>query len=136
VTWASIAYRELQSGNTETFVLESLLPGTGYDVHISKMRVRGNERRVTKPVRAFCRRSCGDFGPCICVLGASGVERMEHGTRLPHVFLLRFRNAGRGNQCEGKKENRRCDVGKDGRGAIFSHELDGDECQRGVTDPG
>ena len=46
-------YRELQSGNTETFVLESLLPGTGYDVHISKMRVRGNERRVTKPVEGI-----------------------------------------------------------------------------------
>jgi hypothetical protein len=43
-------YRELNSGNTETFVLESLLPGTGYDVHISKMKVRGPERRVAKPL--------------------------------------------------------------------------------------
>ena len=33
-------YRELKSGGTETFVLESLLPGTGYDVHISKMKLR------------------------------------------------------------------------------------------------
>jgi hypothetical protein len=32
-------YRELKSGNQETFVLESLLPGTGYDVHISKMKL-------------------------------------------------------------------------------------------------
>ncbi len=32
-------YRELTSGGTETFVLESLLPGTGYDVHISKMQL-------------------------------------------------------------------------------------------------
>jgi hypothetical protein len=32
-------YRELKSGNAETFVLESLLPGTGYDVHISKMKL-------------------------------------------------------------------------------------------------
>ncbi len=33
-------YRELRSGGTETFVLESLLPGTGYDVHISKLKLR------------------------------------------------------------------------------------------------
>jgi hypothetical protein len=33
-------YRELTSGDTETFVLESLLPGTGYDVHISKMKLK------------------------------------------------------------------------------------------------
>ena len=38
-------YRELRSGGTETFVLESLLPGTGYDVHISKLRVKSRERR-------------------------------------------------------------------------------------------
>jgi hypothetical protein len=37
-------YRELSSGKTETFVLESLLPGTGYDVHISKMKL------VTSPI--------------------------------------------------------------------------------------
>ena len=43
-------YRELNSGKTETFVLESLLPGTGYDVHISKLKVRGGERRVAKPL--------------------------------------------------------------------------------------
>jgi hypothetical protein len=39
-------YRELRSGGTETFVLESLLPGTGYDVHISKLRVKTPERRM------------------------------------------------------------------------------------------
>ena len=36
-------YRELRSGNTETFVLESLLAGTGYDVHISKLMLREAE---------------------------------------------------------------------------------------------
>jgi hypothetical protein len=38
-------YRELRSGGTETFVLESLLPGTGYDVHVSKLKLREAERR-------------------------------------------------------------------------------------------
>jgi hypothetical protein len=33
-------YRELHSGSTETFVLEALLPGTDYDVHIGKVKVR------------------------------------------------------------------------------------------------
>jgi hypothetical protein len=42
-------YRELRSGGTETLVLESLLPGTGYDVHISKVKLRGEERRITQP---------------------------------------------------------------------------------------
>jgi hypothetical protein len=42
-------YRELKSGSTETFVLESLLPGTGYDVHISKMKLVTEGRRVPKP---------------------------------------------------------------------------------------
>ncbi len=42
-------YRDLKSDHTETFVLESLLPGTGYDVHISKMKLRTGERRVSKP---------------------------------------------------------------------------------------
>ena len=42
-------YRELRSGKTETFVLESLLPGTGYDVHISKMKFRGLAGQVTSP---------------------------------------------------------------------------------------
>ena len=37
-------YRELKSNNAETFVLESLLPGTGYDVHISKMKLRNQDR--------------------------------------------------------------------------------------------
>ena len=42
-------YRELKSSGTETFVLESLLPGTGYDVHLSKMKLRGEESRTVKP---------------------------------------------------------------------------------------
>jgi hypothetical protein len=42
-------YRELHSGNTETFVLESLLSGSNYDVHISKMKLRGETRRVATP---------------------------------------------------------------------------------------
>jgi hypothetical protein len=39
-------YRELRSGGTETFLLESLLPATGYDVHISRLRLKGEERRI------------------------------------------------------------------------------------------
>jgi hypothetical protein len=42
-------YRELKSGSTETFVLESLLPGTGYDVHVSKMKLIEVARRVPRP---------------------------------------------------------------------------------------
>jgi hypothetical protein len=45
-------YRELKSGNAETFetfVLESLLPGTGYDVHISKMKLIEETQHVRKP---------------------------------------------------------------------------------------
>ncbi len=45
-------YRELRGGGTETFVLESLLPGTGYDVHISKLRLRNAEARI-KPPRPY-----------------------------------------------------------------------------------
>jgi hypothetical protein len=36
-------YREIKSLGSETFVLESLLPGTGYDVHISKLKLRSEE---------------------------------------------------------------------------------------------
>jgi ARG and Rhodanese-Phosphatase-superfamily-associated Protein domain len=43
-------YKELRSGGTETFVLESLLPGTEYDVHISKLKLRGEVRRVGSPM--------------------------------------------------------------------------------------
>jgi hypothetical protein len=42
-------YRELKSGGTETFVLESLLPGTDYDVHISKMSLRGSDSAIKRP---------------------------------------------------------------------------------------
>jgi hypothetical protein len=38
-------YRELHTGGTETFVLESLLPGAGYDVHTAKMKLKGDEHR-------------------------------------------------------------------------------------------
>lgn len=38
-------YTELKAGNAETFVLESLLPGFRYDVHISRVKVRGGIRR-------------------------------------------------------------------------------------------
>jgi hypothetical protein len=43
-------YRELRSGGTETFVLESLLPATGYDVHISKLKVKTVARHERMPV--------------------------------------------------------------------------------------
>jgi hypothetical protein len=42
-------YRELRSGGTETFVLESLLPGAGYDVHISKLKLREGVVRIKQP---------------------------------------------------------------------------------------
>jgi hypothetical protein len=42
-------YRELKSAGAETFVLESLLPGTGYDVHLSKMKLHGEESENVKP---------------------------------------------------------------------------------------
>jgi len=43
-------YRELRSGGAETFVLESLLSGTDYDVHISKVKLRGEVQRVDAPM--------------------------------------------------------------------------------------
>ena len=43
-------YTELRSGGTETFVLESLLSGTDYDVHISKVKLRGEMQRVGSPM--------------------------------------------------------------------------------------
>jgi hypothetical protein len=46
-------YRESKSAGTETFVLESLLPGTGYNVHISKVKLRAAERHVTGPRPTF-----------------------------------------------------------------------------------
>ena len=42
-------YRELKSGGTDTFILESLLPGTDYEVHISKMKLRSSEFRIKIP---------------------------------------------------------------------------------------
>jgi hypothetical protein len=43
-------YRELKSGGTETFVLESLLPSTGYDVHISKLKLSNQAAHYHAPV--------------------------------------------------------------------------------------
>jgi hypothetical protein len=34
-------YREVKTGGTDLFTLQSLLPGTGYDVHISRLKLRG-----------------------------------------------------------------------------------------------
>ena len=42
-------YRELRAEGTETFVLESLLPGTGYDAHISKLKLREVAWHSPKP---------------------------------------------------------------------------------------
>ena len=42
-------YSELRSEGTETFVLESLLSGADYDVHVSKVKLRGEVRRVEAP---------------------------------------------------------------------------------------
>jgi hypothetical protein len=39
-------YTELHGERAETFVLESLLPGTGYEVHVSRMKLRGEDERV------------------------------------------------------------------------------------------
>jgi hypothetical protein len=39
------------AGGTETFVLESLLPETGYEVHISNLRLRNAEARIQPPRR-------------------------------------------------------------------------------------
>ena len=33
-------YREVKSGDTDLFTLQSLLPGTGYDVHVSKLKLK------------------------------------------------------------------------------------------------
>jgi hypothetical protein len=41
--------RELKSGSTETFVLESLLPGATYDVHLSKLRLREARHIISRP---------------------------------------------------------------------------------------
>jgi hypothetical protein len=35
--------REVKSGGMDIFTLEALLPGTGYDVHISRLKLRGPE---------------------------------------------------------------------------------------------
>jgi hypothetical protein len=39
-------YREIKSNGTDTFALESLLPGTGYDVHISKLKLQNTDRHL------------------------------------------------------------------------------------------
>ena len=35
--------REVKAGGTDLFTLEALLPGTGYDVHVSRVKLRGVE---------------------------------------------------------------------------------------------
>ena len=37
-------YREVKAAGTDMFSLESLLPGTGFDVHISKLKIKGAAR--------------------------------------------------------------------------------------------
>jgi hypothetical protein len=39
-------YREVKTGATDQFALESLLQGSGYDVHISRLRIRGARERA------------------------------------------------------------------------------------------
>lgn len=36
-------YREVKSGGTDQFTLEALLPDTGYDVHVSRLKLQGTE---------------------------------------------------------------------------------------------
>jgi len=38
--------REVKAGGTDLFTLEALLPGTGYDVHISRLKLRGQPQPV------------------------------------------------------------------------------------------
>lgn len=43
--------RAFKSASTDTFVLDSLLPGTGYEVHISRVKVRTgthHEKRIVE----------------------------------------------------------------------------------------
>jgi hypothetical protein len=42
--------REVKSGGADLFTLEALLPGTGYDVHISRVKLRGAEDGSRPPV--------------------------------------------------------------------------------------
>jgi hypothetical protein len=48
-------YRELNSGKSETFILESLLPGTGYNVHMSKMKLISSRSEHPKPYQPINR---------------------------------------------------------------------------------
>ncbi len=42
-------YSEVRSEGVATFALQSLLPGTGYDVHISKMKLRNPVHPIIRP---------------------------------------------------------------------------------------
>ena len=53
-------YRELKSSGTSTFVLESLLPGTNYDVHISKMKLRTMRAAPQNRIQSSVPRSTAD----------------------------------------------------------------------------
>jgi hypothetical protein len=39
-------YREVKTGATDQFALESLLPGVAYDVHISRLKIKNARERV------------------------------------------------------------------------------------------
>jgi hypothetical protein len=44
--------REVKSGGTDLFTLEALLPGTGYDVHVSRVKLKGEaEKGMVRPPR-------------------------------------------------------------------------------------
>jgi hypothetical protein len=42
-------FREVKSSGTDLFTLESLLPGTGYDVHVSRVKLRGTNLTLPPP---------------------------------------------------------------------------------------
>jgi hypothetical protein len=42
--------REVKSDGTDTFALEALLPGTGYDVHVSRLKMKGWAVRANSPL--------------------------------------------------------------------------------------
>jgi hypothetical protein len=42
-------YREVKGAGTDLFTLESLLPGTGYAVHVSRVKLTGTSRNLRPP---------------------------------------------------------------------------------------
>jgi hypothetical protein len=47
-------YREVKADGTDSFALESLLPGTGYDVHVSKLKVKDHGLVRTVSIKRQC----------------------------------------------------------------------------------